>query len=75
MESQFLIADVWEFNAYPAGAANIGRPVKFIWARFDQGRLNANGGWDHYGNVPIVVMIDGAHSKDLLTNEEGGFAV
>lgn len=75
MKRQFLIADSRKFNAYPTGPTNIRRPVKLVRTRFDERRLNTDGGWYHYGDVSIAVMVNGAHGKDFLTNEEGWFPV
>lgn len=74
MEFEFFIGDAIKVDADPASAANIRRFVEFLWRAFDEHRLHARRGGYHHRYVAVVVMVERAHRKDLLT-KKGWLAV
>ena len=74
MKSQFLIVDERKLDAYPATYANIRRPVELFRASFDQHFLDTNGRRYRHRDMPVVVMVNGAHGKHLF-DKEGWFAM
>ena len=74
MKSQLFIADSIQLDTNPAGYANVRRPVKLLWRAFDQHLLDSYSGRYRDRNMPIVVMVNGAHGKHLL-NEESWFSM
>ncbi len=69
MKSQLFIADARKFDAHPAAHTNVRRPVKFFGRAFDQHFLDSDCGRYRDRNVPIVMMVNGAHGKHLLDKE------
>ena len=69
MKSQLFIADARKFDAHPATHTNVRRPVKLLRSAFDQHLLDSDCGRYRDRNVPIVVMVNGAHGKHLLDKE------
>ena len=75
VQSQLFIADAFELDANPTAHANVGRPVKFFRRRFDQRLLDTNRRRDHNRDVPVLVMIVGAHGEDFFADEESRLAM
>lgn len=54
---------------------NIWRSIELLGRLLNQRCLHSNRRRDDYSDVPIVMMIDGAHRKYALTDEEGRLAM
>src|SRR6267142_4812842 len=69
MKSQLRVADARKFDTHPATYTHVRWPVKLFRVSFDQHLLASDCGRYRERNVPIVVMVNGAHRKHPLDKE------
>jgi len=75
MRGEIIVADLTELDADPSAGANIRRLVVTLRIGADQRGLRARLGRNPDGNMPIVVMVVGAHCKDALAGEKRRLAM
>ena len=65
-----LVANLIELDADPARGADVRRPVIRVRCLFDERLLQPRRRWEHYGHVPVTVMVVREPGEDALMDEE-----
>ena len=75
VDGEVFVADLVEFDGYPALDADVGWAEVSFWVALDERGLGTGFGWNVDGNVTVVMVIVGEHAEDFFASEESGLAV